>query len=36
MIESGLYDDINPKDRIGNTPIDDAIREKHHDVVQYL
>lgn len=28
--------DVNAKDRWGNTPLDEAIREKYHDIEQYL
>lgn len=28
--------DLNPRDRFGNTPLDDAIRENHAAVAKYL
>lgn len=36
FIENGYFKDILVKDRWGNTPLDDAIREKHRFIQNYL
>ena len=36
LIEEGGVKDINVRDRWGNTPYDDAIREGHKEVSIYL
>ena len=36
LIEEGGVKDINVRDRWGNTPYDDAIREGHKEVSVYL
>lgn len=36
LIEHSLLKNINPKDRWGNTPLDDAKRENFVDIIDYL
>ena len=36
LVEYGGIPDINVKDRWGGTPYDDAIRENHKEVTEYL
>lgn len=34
--EQGGVDDVNPIDRMNGTPYDDAVREGHHEIAEYL
>ncbi len=36
LVEKGNLKDVNPQDRWGGTPYDDALREKHVKVSAYL